>query len=170
MVEEPAGSLDLCEDRRMSTSHQNLVFVETETQTDYLVHNLPAYTLAIAVTPIAEYLLSRSNVPFRPIDDFYQETELLALGTDCFRSTVEMISEIHEVIKDEGFTGPPFDWLNYFDFLYYIKCLRDGILNAAYRVTRVLESLEPAKVYGFAPDQVSQNVRFLSETEAVVWS
>jgi hypothetical protein len=103
--------------------------------------------IIVALSPFAMYELEKQGVPYRIIDDYYDEDELYKLGIENYKKVEALCNKIDERIHS---TCPIFKELKirpaFFSY-YQLKIIYDTVTIRLFQLSKLIKTEEPGRLY-----------------------
>ncbi|MDP2731445.1 MAG: hypothetical protein Q8O55_13350, partial [Dehalococcoidales bacterium] len=103
----------------------------------------------VALSPEADYAAECAGRTYRQIEEFYDETELISLGIENYKTVGDFCDTLDQILKSYLSDIPEIKYLSAHQLFHSWKVLFDAILNRTFALRAAIEDIRPDEIVSF---------------------
>ncbi|MBI4284059.1 MAG: hypothetical protein HY663_06280 [Chloroflexi bacterium] len=131
---------------------KRLLLFETASQLSNLLGKFAAgnsENIWVALSPEADYAAECVGLTYQQIEQFYDESELIALGMESYQTVGDFCDTLDQILKSYLSDIPEVKYLSAHQLFHAWKVLFDAILNRTLALKAAIENIKPDEIVSF---------------------
>lgn len=131
---------------------KRLLLFETAPQIKKLLSHYAADdpgNIWVALSPEADYAAECAGLTYRQVEEFYDETKLIALGIENYRTVGDFCDTVDRLLQDYLCDIPEIKYISTHQAFHSWKTLFDAIIDRTFALKAVVEAVSPDEIVSF---------------------